>query len=156
MSGEQQQQQQQQTTDQNESTQLEVGGQGAADEPVRSGEYHYGLYKFQTRFDPISIAFALLVFIGGIIGYVSKQSSVSLIAGTIFFILLAAATFVEGSRKNPYPLLLTLAVLGGMMAYRYGQSGTFMPSGLVAALAIIMIARHSYLIYLRRQPVSSA
>lgn len=136
-----------------ESTRIEVGG---SDQEGGSSKYQYGLYKMQTRFDPVSIVFTLLVFIGGIIGYVNKQSSASLIAGTVFALLLAAATYVEGARKNPYPLLVILVALGGMMAYRYSQSGNFMPSGLVAALAILMIARHSYLMYLRRQPVSAS
>lgn len=116
-----------------------------------SDAYGYALFKRHMRYDPISILFALLVFVGGLIGYITKQSVVSLIAGTIFAALLAAATFYEGARKNPYPLLVILFTLGAMMGYRAFAANKFMPSGLVAMLAFIMFSRHLYMVYLRYQ-----
>lgn len=110
----------------------------------------YSLGKFYTRFDPIAIVFTVLVFAGGVVGYITKQSTSSLVAGTIFAVLLAATTFLEGSRKNPYPLLVVLLSIGLVMGYRYSLNLVFMPSGLVALLAVIVFARHSYLLYLRR------
>lgn len=51
------------------------------------------------RYDPISIVFSVLILIGGLIGYFTKGSLPSLIAGIIFFILLAIATYIEGALK---------------------------------------------------------
>lgn len=116
-----------------------------------SDAYSYGLFKRHMRYDPLSILFAVLVFVGGLVGYLTKQSAPSLIAGSIFAALLAAATFYEGARKNPYPLLVILFALGAMMGYRAISANKFMPSGLVALFAFIMFARHVYLVYLRFQ-----
>lgn len=49
--------------------------------------------------------------------------------------------------------MATLLVLTIMMSYRYINVGNFMPSGLLALFSFIMLARHGYLYYLRRQSV---
>lgn len=70
-----------------------------ADVPETMGHYSYGIFKRPLRFDPLAIIFALLVFAGGITGYVNKNSSASLIAGTIFAILLGITIYIEGARR---------------------------------------------------------
>jgi len=139
----------------NQAEQTQSEQQAPGQDGPSQPSYHYGILKRHMRFDPLSVVFALLIFAGGIIGYVTKQSTASLVSGTIFALLLAIATYVEGARKNPYPLLLTLVALAAMMIYRFSQSGSFMPSGFVALLTLIMLARHSYLFYLRRQVARS-
>lgn len=145
-----------------DSTTVEVGitGQNLAPNertPINEAPkdaYSYGLFKRHMRFDPVTIVFAILVFAGGIYGYLSKNSAASLISATIFAALLAATTFLEGARKNPYPLLVVLFSLGSMMGYMAISKEKFMPSGLVATFAFVLFARHVYLVYLRRREAS--
>lgn len=70
-------------------TQAEAGSSG----------YKYGIFKRQIKYDPLSIVFAILVFIGGLIGFITKQSTPSLVAGTIFAILIGLFTFIDGARR---------------------------------------------------------
>lgn len=77
-----------------------------SDVPNQAGEqiqapsgYKYGIFKRQIRYDPLSAVFAVLVFIGGLVGYFTKQSIASLIAGTIFALLIGICTYIDGARK---------------------------------------------------------
>lgn len=72
--------------------------QGGAQADSSSG-YKYGIFKQRIRYDPISIVFAILIFIGGLIGYLTKQSTPSLVAGTIFALLIGIFTYVDGVRR---------------------------------------------------------
>lgn len=131
-----------------ESATINVPAGGDAGE---SNSLKYTFLRRHMQFDPLMIVFTILILVGGLIGYFTKGSTASLTAGIIFFILLAVSTYIEGTRKIPWPLILTLLALGIMMFYRYTVSGNFMPSGLVALFTLLMLVRHGYLIYLRRQ-----
>lgn len=122
--------------------------------PPLLSKVNRSLLERHIQYDPLSIIFTILVFAGGVAGYVTKESVVSLVSGTIFALLLAVGTYFEGARKNPYPLLVTLFALGAAMLYRYVQSYNFWPAGLIGLLTLIMFARHCYLIYLKRQSSS--
>lgn len=115
----------------------------------------YIIWKWPLRFDPVAILFALLVFVGGLIGYITKNSSQSLVAGTIFAFLIAVGIYYDGARRNPFPLLTTLLSLAGVMFWRYSDKWAFMPSGLITLLAALLFARHTYLLYLRGQTVNT-
>lgn len=135
--------------------------QQQANEPQVDSRIFSTLTKFKNdlldrpiQYDIISILFTLSVLIGGLIGYFSKESLPSLISGIIFFVLLAAGTYLEGSKKNAYPLIFIILVFGILMVWRYSKSQSFLPAGLFAVLSLIMLLRHSYLIYLRRQQSS--
>lgn len=143
------QQQQQEDT-----VRIEVSGQ----EPkvtsrllTRVNQYKESLLERPIRYDIISIIFTILILAGGIVGYVTAESTASLVSGVIFAILLAMGTYLEGARRNPYPLLVTLVSLLGLMIWRYTKQYVFMPAGLISLLTIIMIIRHCYLIYLRNR-----
>jgi len=103
------------------------------------------------KYDIISIVFSLLVLAGGIYGYIEHKSLPSLISGIVFFLLLALAIYIEGVRKNSYPLVVVVLFFGIMMVWRYTKNYNFWPAGLFLLLAFIMLFRHACLIYFRRQ-----
>ncbi|HZW31558.1 MAG TPA: TMEM14 family protein [Isosphaeraceae bacterium] len=87
--------------------------------------------------------YAVLLALGGLIGYFKAGSRPSLIAG----LLSSAAAFtalglsIGDSRWGvPFGLLLSI-VLFILFAYRYAvKTGKFMPSGLLAVLSLIVLA----------------
>lgn len=118
--------------------------------------YNYGFFKRPLQYDPIMIVFTLILFAGGLVAYMTKQSAASLVASTVFAIFLSFSIYLEGSRKNSYPLLVSLVIVTATFVYRFSLSSHFIPSGLFALLSILMLARHCYLLYLRRRAYSSA
>lgn len=80
-------------------TNVGIGEATDQDNNQDTNRYSYMLLRRHMLYDPLSILFAVLVFIGGLIGYFVAGSKPSLIAGTIFFLLLAASTYVEGAMK---------------------------------------------------------
>ncbi|KAJ6630493.1 Transmembrane protein, partial [Pseudolycoriella hygida] len=95
--------------------------------------------------DYVSFAFAAVVAIGGIIGYVKAQSTPSLIAGLIFGVILAVGAYLNSpklfSNANSYLLLITCFVLGSFMGCRFYNSKKFMPAGLIALLSTALVIR---------------
>eukprot|EP00007_Cunea_sp_BSH-02190019_P006766 CAMPEP_0174230528 /NCGR_PEP_ID=MMETSP0417-20130205/1265_1 /TAXON_ID=242541 /ORGANISM="Mayorella sp, Strain BSH-02190019" /LENGTH=93 /DNA_ID=CAMNT_0015308229 /DNA_START=85 /DNA_END=363 /DNA_ORIENTATION=- len=82
---------------------------------------------------------ALLILIGGLMGYLKKGSVVSLAAGTLFAVLLGMAAYKVGERDSTiaghqFSCLINF-VLAALMGYRFASSGKFMPAGLVALLS---------------------
>ena len=87
--------------------------------------------------------YALLLAIGGLIGYFKAGSRPSLIAG----LLSSAAAFTAlglsiGDNRWGVPLGLVLSiVLFILFGYRYAaKTGKFMPSGLLAVLSLVVLA----------------
>ena len=87
--------------------------------------------------------YAMLLAIGGLIGYFKAGSRPSLIAG----LLSAAAAFTAlglsiGDNRWGVPLGLVLSiVLFLLFGYRYAaKTGKFMPSGLLAVLSLVVLA----------------
>ncbi|KAJ3413742.1 hypothetical protein HDV05_007645 [Chytridiales sp. JEL 0842] len=90
-----------------------------------------------------AFAFALLVSLGGIIGYVSKGSMISLLAGVGFGTLLLLAAARVSAKKTQYHYYLGLcAILSGVMAVRFYSTKKFMPAGLVFILSSLMVLRY--------------
>ena len=87
--------------------------------------------------------FALLTIVGGIIGFVTADSLVSLIAGGAagLALLFAAFSMQKGSRTGMYiVLLITLLLLGNFGYKLFFVEGTkFMPAGLMTILSIISL-----------------
>lgn len=85
------------------------------------------------------LVYALLVAIGGIVGYVKAGSQQSLISGLVSGVALAIAWFL--SLQNPaagFALAAFLAMgLLIVFAIRFRKTGKFMPAGLMAALSLI-------------------
>jgi len=87
--------------------------------------------------------YALLLAVGGLVGYFKAGSRASLIAGMSSAVAALVALWLW-SRNNPFgvPLGLCLSiVLFLLFAYRYAvKTRKFMPSGLLAVASLIVLA----------------
>ena len=87
------------------------------------------------------IVFGLLTIVGGIIGYASKGSMASIIAGSISGILLLVAAFLLP--KNAAAGLALAGIVSILLAGRFIpafiRSGDFMPAGMMSILSAIGI-----------------
>ena len=86
------------------------------------------------------LVYALLVAIGGVIGYVKAKSNQSLISGLGSGVALAIAWYI--SLQNPTAgLALAAAIAVALLvvfALRFRATKKFMPAGLLAILSLIM------------------
>ena len=87
--------------------------------------------------------YAVLLAVGGLIGYFKAGSRPSLIAGLLSSVaaFTALGLSINNSRLGvPLGLVLSI-VLFVLFAYRYAaKTGKFMPSGLLAVLSLIVLA----------------
>ncbi|XP_015586593.1 transmembrane protein 14C [Cephus cinctus] len=92
--------------------------------------------------DIAGFAYATAVGLGGILGYVKSNSVPSLGAGLLFGSVLAFGAYQTSQNPNNYRVLLgTSAVLGGLMSYRFYNTGKVMPAGLIALISAVMVIR---------------
>ncbi|GAA5863789.1 hypothetical protein JCM3774_001159 [Rhodotorula dairenensis] len=90
----------------------------------------------------LGFAISALVSLGGILGFVKKQSVPSLIAGGGSGALLAYG--VKRQQADPQDVYLVVgvsAVLLVMMGLRFLRSGKVMPAGLVTVLSALLLYR---------------
>jgi uncharacterized membrane protein (UPF0136 family) len=87
------------------------------------------------------IIFGLLTIAGGVMGYVSKGSVPSIIAGSISGILLLVAGFLLPNSFTAGVVLATLVsvLLAGRFVPAFVKTGDFMPAGMMAILSVIGI-----------------
>ncbi|XP_032682168.1 transmembrane protein 14C [Odontomachus brunneus] len=94
---------------------------------------------------PIDIpafVYAAAVAGGGILGYVKSNSIPSLGAGLLFGSMLGYGAYQTSQDPTNIAVFLgTSTALGGLMGYRYYNSGKIMPAGMIAVLSAIMIVR---------------
>ncbi|MGI9088527.1 MAG: TMEM14 family protein [Chthoniobacterales bacterium] len=85
------------------------------------------------------IVFGLLTIAGGIVGYVSKGSMASIIAGSISGILLLVAAFLLPSHVVIGLALAAVVslLLAGRFVPAFLKTGSFMPAGLMSILSVI-------------------
>jgi uncharacterized membrane protein (UPF0136 family) len=87
--------------------------------------------------------YALLLAVGGVIGYVKAGSRPSLIAGSISALaaLLALGLSIGNNRWGvPLGLMLSIALFV-LFGYRYAvKTRKFMPSGLLAVASLVVLA----------------
>jgi uncharacterized membrane protein (UPF0136 family) len=85
------------------------------------------------------LALAVLVFVGGIIGFVKGKSKISVIAGTISSLLLggtfylAQGSAIEGIRDS----LVIAVLLIIMFGIRLSKTKKFMPAGLMLIVCLL-------------------
>jgi uncharacterized membrane protein (UPF0136 family) len=87
--------------------------------------------------------YALLLAVGGVIGYFKAGSRPSLIAGTASaLVALAALALSVANNRLGVPLGMIVAIaLFLLFGYRYAaKTGKFMPSGLLAVVSLIVLA----------------
>jgi uncharacterized membrane protein (UPF0136 family) len=87
--------------------------------------------------------YALLLAVGGVIGYVKAGSRPSLIAGLLSAVTAIAALGLSvANNRFGVPLGMTLSIaLFILFGYRYAaKTRKFMPSGLVAIVSAVVLA----------------
>lgn len=97
------------------------------------------------------IIFGLLTIVGGVIGYASKGSTASIIAGSISGILLLVGAYLLPG--NATAGLAVAGIVSILLAARFipafMRSGDFMPSGMMAILSAIGVVM-AILAFVRR------
>ncbi|KAI8848167.1 transmembrane proteins 14C-domain-containing protein [Chytridium lagenaria] len=94
--------------------------------------------------DALAFIYAAVVTGGGVFGYVSKGSVMSLIAGLSFGFLLFLAAYRVSQNPRKYHYMLGLStVLATVMGYRFYSSGKFMPAGLVLLISSGFVIRYT-------------
>lgn len=86
--------------------------------------------------------YAVLLAVGGVMGYVKAKSRPSLIAGigsAVAAIATLAAVRLAPAVGYPLGALLAVALLG-FFGPRFARSRKFMPAGLMAILSLIVLA----------------
>ena len=87
------------------------------------------------------VVFGILTIAGGIIGYVSKGSVPSIIAGSVSGILLLVSAFLLP--RNPAAGLIMAALISLLLAGQFLpkliRTGQMMPAGIMSALSILGI-----------------
>ncbi|XP_070556116.1 transmembrane protein 14C-like [Ptychodera flava] len=92
--------------------------------------------------DVLSFGYAVVVTVGGIIGYVKAGSTMSLMSGLCFGALAFLGAYQTSQNpRNFYIALGTAAILAGVMGMRFSKSGKFMPAGLVCILSCLQAGR---------------
>lgn len=87
------------------------------------------------------IIFGILTIVGGIIGYASKGSTASIIAGSISGILLLLGAFLlPDHRVAGLAIALVVSLLlAGRFVPNFIQTGKAMPAGMMSILSVIGI-----------------
>lgn len=90
----------------------------------------------------IILAYALLVFLGGIFGYIKAASTASLIMGVIFAVALSTSAFAMFNEKSIGFIMATVTtfLLAAFFIYRFFLSYKFMPAGLMSFLSLVVLA----------------
>ena len=90
----------------------------------------------------VLLVFALLLVIGGIVGYVKKDSVESLIAGTISGAAIFLSCWLYGSRPQfgfGLGLIVSLALLGRFGAKAWNEGLKPMPGGIIIFFSVVTI-----------------
>ena len=97
------------------------------------------------------IIFGLLTIVGGVIGYASKGSMASIIAGSISGILLLVGAYLLGNNTTAGLAVVGIVsiLLAGRFIPAFLKSGDFMPAGMMSILSAIGIVM-AILAFVRR------
>jgi uncharacterized membrane protein (UPF0136 family) len=91
----------------------------------------------------VLIVYAVLLIVGGVIGFVKARSRPSLIAGTISGVIALIAAWISGTYNEDggYSIALLLAIaLFILFTYRASRTRKFMPAGLLSVASVVVIA----------------
>jgi len=86
-----------------------------------------------------TIIYALIVLIGGVIGYIKAGSTPSLIMGVAFALMLISSSVLIHKKMiiGFYLSLILTGFLAFFFGYRFFNSFKFMPAGLMIILSLI-------------------
>lgn len=89
----------------------------------------------------VYLAYAALLIVGGIMGYVEKKSIISLVAGVVCGGLTLVATLMLASRPRPALVMGIVAALlvGGSMGKRYAEGRKLFPAGVTVAASVVSL-----------------
>ena len=87
----------------------------------------------------VLVVYAILIAVGGVIGFVTGGSKVSLISGLISAAVLAVARYVASTNLT---IGLGIAMVGaivlaGVFGMRLRSTGKFMPAGMLVILSVV-------------------
>nr|XP_033791696.1 transmembrane protein 14A [Geotrypetes seraphini] len=92
--------------------------------------------------DWIGFSYAVVLALGGVLGYTRKGSIVSLVAGLSFGALAGYGAYrVTYDPRDVKISLYAAIILATVMGIRYKNSKKLMPAGMIALLSIFMILR---------------
>lgn len=86
----------------------------------------------------ITLIYGIFIFLGGLMGHIKAGSTVSLVSGAVFGVLLVLASFgMFRDHLLPayFSLILTL-LLDAFFTYRWLLTFQFMPSGLMSVITL--------------------
>jgi uncharacterized membrane protein (UPF0136 family) len=88
-----------------------------------------------------AIAYGIIAFVGGIIGYIKVRSTASLISGVISGVLLIAGgvLYLQGQAWGFTLALIITAILVIVFTIRFVKTRRFMPAGLMLTLGLITL-----------------
>jgi len=88
-----------------------------------------------------TLIYAVIVFIGGLIGHALSGSMASAIAGIGSSIILLASGIgvLLGKRAAIITALATTLILDAFFCYRFMLSFSFMPAGMMASLSLVTL-----------------
>ncbi|MBI2743228.1 MAG: TMEM14 family protein [Chlamydiales bacterium] len=86
----------------------------------------------------ILIVYAILIIAGGIVGYASAGSKLSLIMGCGFGLMLLGSAFALYKKKKAatWIAIALILLLDAFFSYRYAQTHKFLPSGLLSLISL--------------------
>lgn len=82
--------------------------------------------------------YGLLILIGGIIGHIQAKSTISLVMGLIFGVMIMGSAFAlyQKKRASIWISLSLVLLLDAFFSYRFFKTLKFMPSGLMMLLSL--------------------
>lgn len=89
----------------------------------------------------VVIIYGVFLIIGGLIGYVKAQSTMSLVMSSFFALLclISAAALMKSRVWGVYLALATLLFMSGFFMCRYSVNPKLMPSGIMLAASLICL-----------------
>ncbi|XP_076231387.1 transmembrane protein 14C [Calliopsis andreniformis] len=105
--------------------------------------------------DILAFTYAATVAAGGILGYVKSNSIPSLGAGLLFGSILGYGAYqTSADPTNVGVFLGASTTLGGLMGYRFYNSGKIMPAGIITLFSAAMVVR-TLVKYLNTTPMKT-
>ncbi|XP_050081043.1 transmembrane protein 14 homolog [Anopheles maculipalpis] len=90
--------------------------------------------------DFVGIVFAILIVVGGVVGYMRAGSVASLYAGLVFGVAIGAGAWCNSLQEPfPYVQLFVLSVLIVVMMIRFYKTRAFMPPGMILLLSLCVM-----------------